>query len=185
MLKKAAFTLAFAVVLCAFSFPQDGTNKMPGEPAQAQCKFSDEAAISVDYYNAHIGGRRIFGGVVPYGEVWRTSVTGPISFITDDDLVTVKGTSIPAGGYAFLVVPYPDKWTLIIHRNTVYESGEIARVPMFVKKLPAAVENFTISFDRTGGSCTLRISWENTQASLELAERNADLRLQNPLRQQK
>jgi Protein of unknown function (DUF2911) len=185
MLSKTAFTLAFAVVLCPLSFPQGSINKMPGEPAQAQCKFSDEAAISVDYYHAHIGGRRIFGGVVPYGEVWRTSVTGPITFITADDLVTVKGTTIPAGGYAFLVVPYPDKWTLIINKNTVYESGEIARVPMSVKKLSAPVENFTISFDRTGGSCTLRIVWENTQASLELAERNTDLPLQNPLRKQK
>jgi len=98
----------------------------------------------------------------------------------------VKGTSIPAGGYTFFIVPNPDNWTLIINKNTVYESGEIARVPMSVKKLSTPVENFTISFDRTGGSCTMRISWENTQASLEFAKTNTDLPLLRvPLRRQK
>ena len=185
MLRKTAFTIPFALIICAFSPPQDGTNKTPGEPAQAQCKFSDEEAITVDYYNAHRAGRRIFGGVVPYGEVWRTSVNGGITFNADDDLVTVKGTSIPAGGYTFFIVPNPDNWTLIINKNTVYESGEIARVPMSVKKLSTPVENFTISFDRTGGSCTMRISWENTQASLEFAKTNTDLPLLRvPLRRQ-
>jgi hypothetical protein len=183
MLRNTAFTIPFALIVCTFSFPQEGTNKTPGEPAQARCKFSDEEAITVDYYTAPMGGRRIFGGAVPYGEVWRNS--GAITFITDVDVVTVKGTNIPAGGYAFLVVPNPDRWTLIINKNTVYESGEIARVPISVKKLSPPVENFTISFERTGGSCTMRMSWENTQASVEFAKTNTDLPLRNPLRRQK
>jgi hypothetical protein len=175
MLRTTVFTIPFALLVCAFSFPQDRTNNTAGEAAQVQCKFSDDEAITVGYSNAHMRGRRIFGGVVPYGKVWRTSVHGPSTFITDDDLVTVKGTNIPAGSYTFLIVPNPDKWTLILNKNTVYDSGEIARVPMSVKKLPAPVENFTISFDRAGGSCTMRISWENTQAWLEFGKRNTDL----------
>ena len=175
MFRETAFTIPFALMVCTFSFSQDRTNNSAGEAAHAQCKFSDEEAITVDYSNAQMGGRRIFGGVVPYGKVWRTSVNGASTFVTDDDLVTVKGTNIPAGNYTFLIVPNPDKWMLIINKNTVYESGEIARVPMSVKKLSAPVENFTISFDRTGGSCTMRIRWENTQASLEFAIRNTDL----------
>ena len=177
MLRTLVFTIPFALMVCAFSFPQNPTNHTAGEAAQAQCKFSADEAIMVDYANAHMGGRRIFGGVVPYGKVWRTSVNGASTFITDDDLVTVKGTNIPAGSYTFLVVPNPDKWILIINKNTVYESGELVRVPMSVKKLSAPVEDFTISFDRAGGSCTMRIRWENTQASLEFAIRNTDLPL--------
>jgi hypothetical protein len=187
MLRTTAFTIPFALMVCTISFPQDGTNRTAGEAAQAQCRFSDEEAITVDYSSAYMGGRRIFGGVVPYGKVWRTGVNGASTFSTDDDLVTVKATNIPAGNYAFLIVPNPDKWILIINKNTVYESGEIARVPMSVKKLSAPVENFTISFDRAGGSCTMRISWENTQASLEFAKRNTDLplRVSDPVRRQK
>lgn len=179
MLRTAAFTIPFALLVCTFSFPQDGGNNAAGEAARAQCKFSDEEAITVDYSNAQMGGRRIFGGLVPYGKVWRTSVNGPSTLLTDDDLVTVKGTNIPAGSYTFLIVPNPDKWLLIINKNTVYDSGEIARVPMSVKKLSTPVENLTISFERTGGSCTMRFSWEHTQASLEFAIRNTDLPLRD------
>jgi len=185
MLRKTAFTIPFALIVSTFSFAQDSTDKPSGGAAQAQCKFSDEEAITVDYANAHMGGRRIFGGVVPYGKVWRTGVNGASTLLTDDDLVTIKGTSIPAGNYTFLIVPNPDKWTLIINKNTVYESGEIARVPMSVKKLFAPVENLTISFDPNGGSCTMRISWENAQASLEFAKRNTDLPLRDFVRRQK
>ena len=56
-----------------------------------------------------------------------------------------------------------------------YESEELARVPMSVTKLSSAVESFTISFDQTGGSCMMHMSWENTQASLEFAGKNTDL----------
>ena len=56
-----------------------------------------------------------------------------------------------------------------------YESEELARVPMSVTRLSSPVENFTISFDHTGGSCTMRMSWENTQASVEFTEMNTDL----------
>ena len=177
MLRMTAFTIPFALVVCTFSFPQEGTNNTASEAARAHCKFSDNQAITVDYFHARMGGRRIFGGVVPYGKLWRTGVNGASTFVTDDDLVTVKGTNIPAGSYTFLIVPNPDKWMLIINKNTVFESGEIARVPMSVKRLSAPVENFSISFDPAGGSCTMRISWEKTQASLEFGIRNTDLPL--------
>jgi len=44
-----------------------------------------------------------------------------------------------------------------------------------VKKLSSPIENLTISFDHADGSCTMRIAWENRQASLEFAEKNSDL----------
>jgi hypothetical protein len=50
-------------------------------------------------------------------------------------------------------------------------------VPMSVTRLSQPVENFTISFDHTGGSCTMRMNWENTQASVEFTEKNADVPL--------
>lgn len=176
MLKKIPFTILFVLTVCYISFAQQGGSNDPGPRAQAQCKFSDDEAITVDYLSPSMGGRRIFGGLVPYGKVWRTGDEAT-TFVTDEDLVAVKGTNIPAGSYTIVMVPNPDKWTLIINKNTVYESGEVARVPMSVKRLSAPVENLKISFDGGAGSCTMRVSWENTQASLEFAERNADLPL--------
>jgi hypothetical protein len=127
-------------------------------------------------------GRKVFGELVPYGKVWRTGANQATTFVTDESLITVDGANIPAGSYTIFTVPDPDKWTLIINKHTgesgipyKYESEELARVPMSVTRLPSPGENFTISFDHTGGSCTMRMSWENTQASIEFAEKNTDL----------
>lgn len=174
MLTKIPFPILFVLIICNISFPQENRNSDPSPRAQAQCRFSDEGTITVDYFSPSMGGRRIFGDLLPYGKVWRTGDKA-IAFATDEDFVAIKGTNSSAGNYTFTIIPNPDKWTLIINKNTVYESGEIARVPMSVKKLSAPVENFTISFDPTGGSCTMSITWENTQASLEFAKRNTDL----------
>ena len=131
----------------------------------------------MDYFSPRAGGRKIFGGLVPYGEVWRPGPNEAITFVASEDLITVRATNIPASGYTISIVPNPAVWTLILNKATVYDSGELARVPMSVTKLFSPVENFTISFDHTGASCTMRISWENIRASLEFAERNTALPL--------
>lgn len=176
MLKQILFAILFVLFARAISFLQQSENNH-SDPARAQCKFSDEEMITVDYFSTRAGGRKIFGGLVPYGEVWRTGPNEATTFVTSEDLITVKGTNIPARGYTISIVSNPAEWTLILNKATVYDSGELARVPMSVTKLSSPVENFTISFDHTGASCTMRISWENTRASLEFAERNTDLPL--------
>jgi Protein of unknown function (DUF2911) len=180
MLKQIAFaTLGLTLSIGAFAQQDKGTR--PSPPAQAQCKFSDGKTITVDYSSPRMKGRKIFGELVPYGQVWRTGANDATTFVTDENLFAAK-TSIPAGSYTIFTIPTADKWTLIINKKTgewgipyKYESEELARILMSVSKTPAPVENFTISFDHTGGSCTMRLSWENTQASVEFTEKNADV----------
>jgi Protein of unknown function (DUF2911) len=186
MLKKPAFAILFVVATCVISCAQQDESKRPSPAAQAQCKFSDGKTITVDYSSPRMKGRKIFGNLVPYGEVWRTGANEATTFVTNENLITVKGTNVPAGDYTIFTVPNPDNWTLIINKHTgedgmpyKYESEELARVPMSVTKLSSPVENFTVSFDHTGGSCMLHMSWENTQASLEFTEKNADLPVRN------
>ena len=82
---------------------------------------------------------------------------------------------MPAGAYTIFTVPAPDKWTLIINKKTgewgipyKYEKDELARVDMKVFTLPNPVENFTISYDRSGNGCSLQMDWETTRASVDL-----------------
>ena len=167
-----------AALLCAtFAAAQQDKSQRPSPPAQAQCKFADGKTITVDYSSPRAKGRKIFGGLVPYGEVWRTGANEATTFVTGAE-VTVGGKNIPAGSYTIFTVPTADKWTLIVNKKTGewgipynYEAEELARVPMSVSKTPAPVENFTISFDQSGGGCTLQLSWENTQASVKFAEK--------------
>jgi len=176
-MKKIALVAVFLSSLCSVGYGQQDKSKRPSPPAQAQCKFSDGKSITVDYSSPRAKGRKIFGELVPYGEVWRTGANEATTFVTTANL-NGGGKDIPAGSYTIFTVPEQDKWTLIINKHTgewgvpyKYESEELARIPMSASKTSGPVENFTISFDQSGGACTLQLSWENTQASLKFNEK--------------
>ncbi len=182
MLKTAPIAILLVVATSVIFCAQQDESKRPSPAAQAQCKFSSGKMITVDYSSPRMKGRKVFGELVPYGEVWRTGANEATTFVTHESLNTVEGTNIPAGSYTIFTIPNAEKWTVIINKHTKewgipykYQSEELARVPMSVTKLASPVENFTISFDHTGGSCTMRMSWENTQAAVEFTEKNTDL----------
>src|SRR6266478_4750093 len=117
-MKKMVLTILFTFALCLVATAQQDKSKRPSPPAQAQCKFSDGKTITVDYSSPRMKGRKIFGDLVPYGEVWRTGANEATTFVTNENLLMVKGTSVPTGSYTIFTVPDPDKWTLIINKHT-------------------------------------------------------------------
>lgn len=146
-------------------------------PAKADCKFADGKTIHVDYSSPRMRGRRIFGGLVPYGEPWRAGANEATTFVIDTD-VNVSGKTVPKGSYTLFALPNPDAWMLIISKDTGEwgvpypgEQDDFARVPMKVSKLSSPLENFTIAFDQTGGACTMRLEWETTRAAVEITEK--------------
>ncbi|HUJ95517.1 MAG TPA: DUF2911 domain-containing protein [Terriglobales bacterium] len=145
--------------------------------ASAECKFPDGKTIHVDYSSPRAKGRKIFGGLVPYGKVWRTGADDATTFVSTANL-SVGGKAVPAGNYTIFTVPNPDKWTLIVNKKTgewgipyKYEADELVRTDMSAGKTPGMVENFTISFDQSGKKCTLRMEWENTRAWVDITEK--------------
>lgn len=121
-------------------------------------------------------GRKIFGGLVPYGRVWRTGANEATTFVTDANL-TVGGKEIPAGSYTLFTLPAADKWTLIVSKKTgepgtpYPEGDDLLRVDMKVSQTQSPVENFTIAYDKKDATCSLSLSWENTRATVDLAEK--------------
>jgi Protein of unknown function (DUF2911) len=186
MKKIALFTALFfgmtTLASAQMNMAQDKA-KRPSPPASAQCKFSDGKTVKMDYSSPRINDpkthqpRKIYGGLVPYGQIWRTGANEATTFVTDANL-TVGGSDVPAGSYTIFTVPDADKWSLVISKKTGEwgteypgEKEDLARVPMSVSKTPAQVENFTISFDGKGSSCAMSLDWENTRASVEIAEK--------------
>lgn len=148
----------------------------PSPPAKAECKLTDGKTITVDYSSPRAKGRKIYGGLVPYGKVWRAGANEATTFVTDAQL-NVGGKTVPAGSYTMFAIPAEDKWTLVISKKTgewgtAYPGPEndLVRIDMKVSKLPTPVENFTIAFDEHSGNCTLRMDWENTRASVDIAK---------------
>ena len=178
-MKKIAVVTAvlfLAAVVVSAQMNMGGEKK--ASPAEgAACKFSDGKTLKVDYSSPRGKGRKIYGGLVPYGQVWRTGADEATKFVSDISL-TVGGKDVPAGNYTIFTVPNQGKWTLIVNKKTgewgipyKYEADELARVAMTASKTSGPVENFTISFDQKGSSCTMNLDWENTRASVEIAEK--------------
>jgi hypothetical protein len=173
MRTRIALSLLLIIAFTTAASAQAGGGK-PSPAASATCDLGGGKTIKTDYSSPRMKGRKIYGGLVPFGEVWRTGANEATTFVTSAD-VMVGGKNVPAGSYTIFTVPAADKWTLIINKKTgesgipyKYESDELARVDMKVSKLPSPVEDFTISYDKAGNGCTLRMDWETTRASVDI-----------------
>jgi hypothetical protein len=172
MKKHFAHLTVFAILVTAGFAQMD--KKRPSPAASASCDLGSGNTIKTDYSSPRMKGRKIYGDLVPFGEVWRTGANEATTFVSSVD-VTVGGKSIPAGNYTIFTVPNPDKWTLIVNKKTgewgipyKYESDELARVDMTVSKLPSPVEDFTISYVKSGNGCSMNIDWATTRASIDI-----------------
>jgi hypothetical protein len=165
------------VLLCLAVFATPAPAQIASPPAKAECKFSDGKTIHVDYSSPRMRSRKIFGGLVPYGEPWRVGANDATTFVIDAN-VTVAEKEVPAGSYTLFAIPNPDSWQLIISKQTgewgiPYPGAEydFARVPMKVSKLPAVIEDFTIAFEGDGKTCAMHLDWETTRAAVDIAEK--------------
>src|ERR1700716_3984663 len=102
-------------LMAALGSAQMDKASRPSPAAKASCTLADGATITVDYSSPRAKGRKIFGGLVPYGEVWRLGANEATTFVSTSDL-TVGGTKVPAGSYTLFAIPNADKWTLIISK---------------------------------------------------------------------
>lgn len=173
--KASLFIGIFLAIMTAVTRPAQAQVLSP--PERATCKFADGKTITVRYSSPRMRGRKIFGDVVPFAEVWRAGADDATSFVTNVD-VTAAGKSVPAGSYTLFTLPTQTKWTLIVSKQTgewgiPYPGAkyDFARMEMKVSQLPSPLENFTITFDSAGTSCTMKLDWETTRASIEIAEK--------------
>jgi len=178
MKKKLAIGVAFIAVLATALavVAQQDKSKRPSPPAQAKIDVGG-ATITIDYSSPRAKGRKIYGGLVPYGEVWRTGANEATTFVTTADL-NVGGTAVPAGSYTLFTIPNKDKWTLILSKKTGEwgtdypgQSNDLARIDMKASTLPSSVENFTISLEKAGAGANLNIDWETTRASVMISKK--------------
>jgi hypothetical protein len=174
MLKQLCCLLCCLAIVSVSACAQDKANR-PSPPAKADCQLSNGKSVTINYSSPRMKGRKIFGDLVPYGEVWRAGANESTTFVTDTDL-NVGGTTVPAGSYTIFAVPNADKWQLVISKKTgewgtAYPgpSNDLARIDMKVSKLSSPLENFTIAFDHASSGCTLSMSWENTKASVDVS----------------
>ena len=168
---KLTISLITFLLFCGSLFAQ---NLQPAaSPFSKTTQVVGVTEVSVEYSRPGIKGREIFGGLLPFGKVWRTganSVT-KLTFSTD---VTLEGRKIPAGSYGLYTIPNKNDWKIMI--NTVAEGNpdykaenDIASFTVKPHLSPNVDERFTIEFaDMTDSSAVILLKWARTRVPIKL-----------------
>ncbi len=85
-------------------------------PAATVAQTIGVTDITVKYHRPLAKGRKVFGGLEPYGKVWRAGANDAttIAFSTD---VKIEGQPLPAGTYALFMLPTETEWTIIFNKT--------------------------------------------------------------------
>lgn len=129
------------------------------------------ASITIDYGRPAKRGRVVYGGIVPYGEVWRTGANAATQFRTDKAL-DFGGTVVPAGFYTLWTLPTATGWKLIVNGETGQwgtahkAEKDLYTLDMKLSTLPQVVERFTIGIEPSATGGVLNLDWDTTRASI-------------------
>jgi hypothetical protein len=117
--------------------------------------------------------RTIWGGLVPFGKVWRMGADEATILTTDKD-ITIGGTPITAGSYSLFLLPEGSGAKLIVNKQTGQwgtkydEKQDLVRIDLKKEAGPKPVDQFTIVIDQTGKESNLKLMWEDVQYSAEI-----------------
>jgi len=131
--------------------------------------------ITINYGRPYKKGRVIFGGLEPWGKVWRTGADEATTFTTDADLM-VGPMHVVAGTYGLFTIPNEKEWTLILNKVAKQwgafkydQAQDYGRTAMKVVKSPTTIEQHTIEIEKKSDSQgVLKIMWDDTIASVDI-----------------
>lgn len=160
-----------AILLVAFLILRTTTKS--SSPAAVAQTNQNGLTVKVDYCRPYKKGRAIFGGLVPYGQVWRTGANEAtlISFGQD---VTVAGQPLKAGEYSLWTIPSQQGWIVVINGETgqwgtSYDSKkDVFRAPIVARPHTPLAEQFTINFAPATGGTDLIMAWDQTEAVIPI-----------------
>ncbi len=171
-MKKVLYSVAFLLLGAQLAFAQ---LKTP-QPSPVS-KISQEVGLTkvdIEYSRPSGKGRKIFGELVRFGEMWRTGANA-CSKVTfgEDVMVGPASSKLTKGTYALYTIPNKDKWTVIFYTNTSYwgtpdenykDEEVAAKFDVNVNTLNDNVESFTIAVNNLrNNAADIDISWEKTK----------------------
>lgn len=138
-----------------------------------QNKIADPLVMRVIYSRPQVDNRKIFGGLQNYGEVWRLGANEATELDLYKD-VTINNKKIKKGRYTMYAIPYPDKWTFILNKETdtwgsfKYDSTKDAvRMDLPVTQ-NEPTEDLTITFEKTPTGANMNMYWADVKAVLPI-----------------
>jgi len=180
LLKRLVITLFIATLglFLYLYFVEDIFEKRASPKDTVEFRLND-LKLKVFYNRPYKKGREIFGGLVPYGQVWRTGANEATTFTTNHDL-RIMGFLVPKGEYTLWTVPRDSSWKVMFNTKEYPWGVDKDMRPMWdpnydlleldipVEKLDSVVEQFTIGFDNTTDNLKLTMVWDRTKITVPL-----------------
>ena len=132
--------------------------------------------ITVTYSRPGVKGRKIWGGLVPYGQVWRTGANEATEFAVSDD-VTINGQPLPKAVYSLHTIPGETEWTVIFNKvnnqwgSFTYDQAKDAlRIKVTPRKSAEFHEWMTFEVPKIAAdSAEIELAWENLEVPFTVA----------------
>jgi hypothetical protein len=165
---SACFVAIFSLLLITFQV--DAQENKPLSPKETVTETVGGAKTTIVYCKPSARGRKIMGGIVPFGEVWRTGANEATT-IEFDKAVKIEGKELAAGKYALFTIPGESEWTIIFNKESQQwgaynykESEDVLRVKVKPTKSDTFVETFTITPEKN----QISMKWENTAVAFQV-----------------
>jgi hypothetical protein len=174
---RKCYLYVLAILLAGISFKSNAQAPRIPEASPMQTIIQDFGLgkITITYSRPSVKGRVIFGGINPYGQVWRTGANAATT-ISFTENVIVEGHSVPAGTYSLFTIPDKNEWTVILNKTakqwgaySYKQADDLLRFKVKPTYRAEKRESFTIQFaDETTHSSDLHLVWDHTAISIKL-----------------
>ena len=135
---------------------------------------TEKTYIKVVYCQPSKRGREVFGGIVPYGKVWRTGANEATE-ITVSHKMKFGGKNLAPGTYSLFTIPDKDKWTVIVNKELglwghydYKPDNDVLRIEVPSKRIKTTYESFTVRIDTSAQGTTLVLNWDDVEVSIPL-----------------
>ena len=184
MLKLIQLVLVSFLLLSLNGIAQQLKTPRPS-PEATVTQMVGVTEVSIDYSSPGVKGRKIWGELVPFGEVWRTGAN-EVTSITFSDVVKVNGNELPAGTYGIHTIPGELEWEIIFSKDTKVDGSsnyDPAKDALKIKVKPSEasfMERMTFLFtDVTDNSVNVNLVWDKLMVSFKVETNTQELFLSN------
>lgn len=176
IMRKLTFGLAAALLALAILKTNAQTARIPeASPTETIIQDFGLGKITITYSRPSVKGRVIFGGINPWGQVWRTGANSATT-INFTENVIMEGHPVPAGTYSLFTIPDKDQWTIILNKvvkqwgaYSYKQSEDFLRFTEKPVNLEEKRESFTIQFANvTTQTNDLHLVWDHTRVSIHM-----------------
>lgn len=188
MLKTFQLSLTLIFIFSFFAFGQQIKAPRPS-PDATVTQMVGVTEIKIDYSSPGVKGRKIWGELVPFGEIWRTGAN-EVTSITFSDPVKINGYELPAGTYGIHTIPGENEWEFIFSKDTKIDGSsnfDKEKEVLRVKVKPEEhhyMERMTFLFtDVTDNSVNVNLLWDKLKVSFKVETNTQELFLSNARQQ--